>query len=168
MNKILKAISYLAMFAFYTVGAQEVTRKDTLKGTALTISMDSKVEGLLKDLEGKCDKVIDAEEKPNHKIEVAKVKTTAEICRDNPRIMGFKIQVAVVKSNEEANKVKTYFRSKFPNIKAETDAALRPNYKVLVGSYFSKQSASVDLSKIRVHFPEAKSIEYRVFCVEAK
>lgn len=66
-----------------------------------------------------------------------------------------------MKSNEEANKVKTYFRSKFPNIKAETDASLRPNYKVLVGSYFSKQSSSGDLSRVRSYFPEAISVQYK-------
>ena len=76
--------------------------------------------------------------------------------------------MVVVKSNEEANKVKSYFRTKFPNIKAETDASLRPNYKVLVGSYFTKQSASGDLSRIKSYFPEAISVQYRVFCVEAK
>jgi hypothetical protein len=32
-------------------------KKDTMKGTELTITMDAKVDGLLNDLEGKCDKV---------------------------------------------------------------------------------------------------------------
>lgn len=78
-----------------------------MKGTELTITMDAKVDGLLNDLEGKCDKVEAIENKPATKIDVSnKAKTTAEICRDNPRIMGFKIQVSVVKSNEESNEVK--------------------------------------------------------------
>ena len=174
MKNLVKVISLLSFLSFYSIDAQEVVKKDTLNGTVLTVTMDSKVNAVLTDLEGKCDRVKDAELEDANKATASKVevvskpKTNAEICRDNPKILGYKIQVAVVKSNEEANKVKTYFRSKFPNIKAETDASLRPNYKILVGSYFSKQSASSDLSRIRFYFPEAISVQYRVFCVEAK
>jgi hypothetical protein len=55
--------------------------------------------------------------------------TNAEICRKNPRILGYKIQITTVKSNEEANEVKSYFRKRFPNLKVETDASLRPIIK---------------------------------------
>lgn len=169
MNKILKTVSFFAIFAFYTIDAQEVIKKDTLKGTALTISMDSKVNGLLKELEGKCDNANESREKANIKSEVvSKPKTKAEICRDNPRIMGFKIQISVVKSNNEANEVKTYFRSKFPGIKAITDASLRPDYKILAGSYFYKQSAAEDFAKIKQYFKEARIVEYSIFCEEGK
>ena len=174
MKNLVKIFSILSLMSFYNINAQEVIKKDTLNGTPLTITMDSKVNGVLTDLEGKCDRIKEAEladaNKPTApKVEVpSKPKSNAEICRDNPKILGYKIQVAVVKSNEEANKVKAYFRTKFPNVKAETDASLRPNYKVLVGSYFTKQSASGDLSRIKSYFPEAISVQYRVFCVEAK
>ncbi len=169
MNKILKGISFFVLMVFYTVDAQEVVKRDTLKGTALTMTMDSKVEGLLSDLEERCNRVNEIESKPTTKVVVNnKPKTTKEICRDNPRIMGFRIQVAVVKSNEESNEVKTYFRSKFPNIKAITDASLRPNYKILAGSYFTKQSASADLARIRQYFKDARAVEYYIFCQEGK
>ncbi len=82
--------------------------------------------------------------------------------------MGYKIQITTVKSNEEANEVKSYFRKRFPNLKVETDASLRPNYKILAGSYFTKQSASGDLSKIREYFKSAVAVQYRIFCSEAK
>ena len=94
--------------------------------------------------------------------------TTAEICRQNPRILGVKIQIAVVKSNEEANEVKSYFRRRFPSIKVETDASLRPNYKILAGSYFNKGTAAGDLARIRQYFKSAIPVQYRVFCAEAK
>ena len=174
MKNFVKVISLLSFLSFYSIDAQQVVKKDTLNGTVLTMTMDGKVNAVLTDLEGKCDRVKEAELAEANKPIISKTdvsskpKSNTEICRDNPKILGYKIQVAVVKSNEEANKVKTYFRSKFPNIKAETDASLRPNYKVLVGSYFSKQSASGDLSRIRSYFPEAISVQYRVFCVEAK
>ena len=82
--------------------------------------------------------------------------------------MGYKIQLAVVKSNEEAREVGMYFRRRFPNMKVEIDASLRPNYKVMAGSYFSKQSAAGDLGRIKQYFKDAIAIQYRVFCVEAK
>lgn len=174
MKNLVKIFSILSLMSFYNINAQEVIKKDTLNGTPLTITMDSKVNGVLTDLEGKCDRIKEVELADANKPTISKVeipnkpKSNAEICRDNPKILGYKIQVAVVKSNEEANKVKAYFRTKFPNVKAETDASLRPNYKVLVGSYFTKQSASGDLSRIKSYFPEAISVQYRVFCVEAK
>ena len=86
----------------------------------------------------------------------------------NPRIMGYKIQLAVVKSNDEAREVGMFFRRRFPNMKVEIDASLRPNYKVMAGSYLTKQSAAADLARIRAHFKSAIAIQYRVFCVEAK
>lgn len=98
----------------------------------------------------------------------SRAMTTAEICRQNPRILGVKIQIAVVKSNEEANEVKSYFRRRFPNIKVETDASLRPNYKILAGSYFNKGTAAGDLARIRQYFKSAIPVQYRVFCAEAK
>ena len=97
-----------------------------------------------------------------------KPKTNAEICRDNPRILGYKIQVAVVKVMKKPTKLNLISVRNSLNMKAETDASLRPNYKVLVGSYFSKQSASGDLAKLEVIFPAAIAVQYRVFCVEAK
>ncbi len=99
---------------------------------------------------------------------VEKPLSNADVCRQNPRIMGYKIQLAVVKSNEEAKEVGMYFRRRFPNMKVEIDASLRPNYKVMAGSYFTKQSASSDLKKVKQYFKSAIPIQYRVFCVEAK
>jgi hypothetical protein len=45
-----------------------------------------------------------------------------------------------------------YFRRRFPNMKVEIDASLRPNYKVMAGSYFTKQAAAADLARIRQLF----------------
>lgn len=170
MKKIKHLSIIFFLIVFYHVEAQQIVRADTIKGTVLTETMDARIQSILNDLEEKCAKPKETEVIPTSpKTEIAvKPKSTAEICRDNPRILGFKIQVAVVKSNEEANRVKAEFRSRFPNIKAETDASLRPNYKILVGSYLTKQSAAPDLSRIKAEFPSAIPVQYRVFCVEAK
>lgn len=168
----------LSFFGFYTIEAQQVVKKDTLSGTELIMSMDPKVKDALESLEDKCSRVVtnttprdnsdDTYTKPTKIYVPNRELTNAEICRKNPRILGYKIQITTVKSNEEANEIKSYFRKRFPNLKVETDASLRPNYKILVGSYFTRQSASSDLSKIREYFKSAIAVQYRIFCAEAK
>ncbi len=169
---------FRTFFAVFLLGtnfmqAQQIVKNDTISGTPLAISMDKNVNDLLENIEDKCATEIarrsESETKSTPRINVPERELSkAEICRRNPRIMGYKIQVAVVKSNDEAREVGTYFRRRFPNMKVEIDASLRPNYKVLAGSYVSKQSAASDLAKIRAHFKSALSVQYRVFCVEAK
>ena len=173
MNRILKIIPVIFLLAINNLDAQQVVKNDTISGTPLSISMDKKVDDLLGNLEEKCltgnSPKNDAPKTTVPKIVVPeKELTQAEICRRNPRIMGYKIQLAVVKSNDEAREVGMFFRRRFPNMKVEIDASLRPNYKVMAGSYLTKQSAAADLAKIRAHFKSAIAIQYRVFCVEAK
>ena len=176
MNHFLKIISVLFFFAANTFDAQVVVKTDTISGTPLSVSMDKKVDDLLGNMEDKClttgtvSNPREGTPKSNTpRITVPeKELSKAEICRRNPRIMGYKIQLAVVKTNEEAREVGMYFRRRFPNMKVEIDASLRPNYKVMAGSYLTKQTAAIDLAKIRAHFKSAIAIQYRVFCVEAK
>lgn len=179
MKNFIKTILTISIFSFYNVGAQEVTKIDTIDGTELTLSMDSRINDAITSMEENCNRKSTAGntnilntgttiKTPRRILVPNRELTNAEICRKNPRILGYKIQLVVVKSNEEANEVKAYFRRRFPNIKAETDASLRPNYKILAGSYFNKQSASKDLAKIREYFKSAISVQYSIFCEEAK
>ncbi|GAB0154963.1 hypothetical protein CHRYSEOSP005_02230 [Chryseobacterium sp. Alg-005] len=178
MRNLFKIFSVLSVFGFYTVEAQQVVKRDTLAGTELIMSMDPKVKEALEGLEEKCSRTAsntsvrdnddDSPSRPSKIYVPSRELTNAEICRKNPRILGYKIQITTVKSNEEANEVKAYFRRRFPNLKVETDASLRPNYKILAGSYFTKQSAASDLSKVREYFKSAIAVQYRIFCAEAK
>lgn len=176
MRNFIKIFSVLSFFGFYTFDAQQVVKKDTLSGTELVMTMDSRVNDAMSSLEEKCARVavnnsaVDYEipAKPPKIFVPSRELTNAEVCRKNPRILGFKIQITTVKSNEEANEVKAYFRKRFPNLKVETDASLRPNYKILAGSYFTKQSAAADLSRVREYFKSAVAVQYRIFCAEAK
>jgi len=179
MKNLIKIFSVVSLLSFYHIDAQQVVKRDTLNGTELIISMDPKVSAALGSIEDKCSRVAtttpsrdtdnDSDYSRPAKIYVpSRELTNAEICRKNPRILGYKIQITTVKSNDEANEVKSYFRKRFPNLKVETDASLRPNYKILAGSYFTKQSASSDLSKIREYFKSAVAVQYRIFCSEAK
>lgn len=179
MRNLIKIISVLSLFGFYNIDAQQIVKKDTLAGTELVMTMDSKVNGALESLEEKCSRTSGStsyrdNDEDNTSTKPTKIYvpnrelTNAEICRKNPRILGYKIQITTVKTNEEANEVKSYFRKRFPNLKVETDASLRPNYKILAGSYFTKQSAASDLAKVREYFKSAIAVQYRIFCAEAK
>ncbi len=168
-------ISFIFSFVFFLQSkAQVVVKNDTISGTPLVISMDKRINDVLENAENNCvrvsDKTFDNNESTSKtKINVPeKSMSNAEICKKNPRIMGYKIQLAVVKSNEEAKEVGLYFRRRFPNMKVEIDASLRPNYKVMAGSYFTKEGANADLKKIKEYFKSAISVQYRIFCVEAK
>lgn len=191
MKNLLKIAFILALFLSYNIEAQEVVKKDTIGGTPLSITMDKNVQEVIEKMEENCSMANNRKSERNYnntnddynyrtsnsvattpktvvKVVPNRALTNAEICRQNPRILGYKIQLTVVKSNEEANEVKAYFRRRFPNLKVETDASLRPNYKILAGSYFTKQSAAGDLAKIRQFFKSATPVQYRIFCVEAK
>lgn len=173
MNRLKKLALIISFSVFYNLNAQQIVKKDTLSGTVLTTTMDSKVSDLMESLEESCsrqgqndsDKTSGGTSRilvPNRPL------TNAEICRKNPRILGYKIQVAVVKSNEEANKIRTEFRKIFPGLKVQLDASLRPNYKILAGSYFTKEDAKSDLAQVRKTFESATTIQYQIFCVDAK
>ena len=181
MKNLIKFSVIFSLFFVSKTQAQSVVKSDTLAGTPLTMTMDAKVNALLETAESNCNRTTSSTTNSNNwsddsgavvtkpKVVVAdKPKSTADICRQNPKIMGYKIQLAVVKSNEEAREVGMYFRRRFPNMKVEIDASLRPNYKVMAGSYISKQSAAGDLARIKQYFKGALAVQYRVFCVEAK
>ena len=176
MRNFIKILSILSIFGFYTIDAQQVVKRDTLSGTELVMTMDSRVSDAISTLEEKCARVAVVKSVDNDDVPARPAKifvpnrelTNAEVCRKNPRILGFKIQITTVKSNEEANEVKAYFRKRFPNLKVETDASLRPNYKILAGSYFTKQSAAADVARVKEFFKSAYAVQYRIFCAEAK
>ena len=176
MKSLLKIFLLIGAFSFSVSKAQIITKKDTLNGTELSISANANITRLMKQMGENCKetttKIIKTEEAPTHteeKIIIPKRKnSTAEICRQNPRIMGYKILVATAKSNDEANKIKVDFRQNFPNLKVEVDASLRPNYKILAGSYFTKESARSDLRKIKTLFKTATSVQSSIFCVDGR
>ncbi|MDY3363460.1 SPOR domain-containing protein [Riemerella anatipestifer] len=177
MKKLINSSFYALFFlAFSFCNAQNtVIKKDTLEGTELSITTDKNISSLLDNLEKGCatkESTVKKTEKSDH---TASSNTTnsnknlsnAEICRKNPRILGYKIQLVVVKSKEEADEVAQYFRRRFPYIKVQLDASLRPNYKVLAGSYFTKEAAASDLRNIRGYFKSAIPVKYMIFCTDA-
>lgn len=179
MKKLFFSTLMMIFVGHSPMKSQIVTKQDTIGSTPLTVSMDKKVADLLENAEENCQKKQQYSSQgksnntdsssPRQTIKIANRElTTAEVCRQTPKIRGVKIQLVVVKSNAQANEVKAYFRRHFPSIKTQTDASLRPNYKILAGSYFTRQSAAADLAKIRKVFKEATLVDYMIYCVEGK
>lgn len=176
MIKIFRLTIFLLTLGFYQFNAQVITETDTINGTPVSVHMDQKVSNILENMEESCDLKKEESSRPattrpaasTTKPATSRPRTTAEICRENPRIMGFKIQVGVVKNKKEADQIGLQFRKRFPSMKVQLDASLRPNYKVLAGSYFSRDSGSADLRRVRAAFPSARLVQYMVFCAESK
>lgn len=185
--KKLKSIFVLVTFMVTQIAVAQntVVKTDTINGNILEMKMDKKVGDLMDNLSNNCKRSSSPTSRPNNEIASerdnstpivttprvvvpSKAKSTADVCREHPKLMGYKIQVAVFNNNDEANKMKLAVRQKFPYLRVETDALLRPNYKVLAGSYFTKESGSSDLKKLRAAFGSAVLIPYRIFCVEAR
>ena len=171
--KKLHQISFFYLFLGFAqcLTAQIETQTEKIGNKELTSTMDRRIFNVLKTLE--CNENIEKTSNlettaHNTSNNTNKNLSNAEICKQNPRILGYKIQIAIVKSKDEADKIRADFRNYFPNIKVEIDASLRPNYKILAGSYFNKESANGDLRKIRNYFKSASSVQYRIFCAEAK
>lgn len=176
MKSFKQIILVVGFFLSIVITGQQVVKTDTISGNTVKISMDQKVSDMLQNIEGKCrvGKNADSDNVSSDTYTPPKINipersiSTAEACRKNPRILGVKILVNTVKSNEEANQVALYFRSKFPMLKVTKDASLRPNYKIMAGSYFNRESAESDFRSVRKVFKEARLVSYQIFCVEAK
>lgn len=176
--KILTKALLIFIFAIsYKASAQLVVKTDTISGTPVSMTMDSRIDNLISKQEESCARPKDSNNyssssetvrQPTKIVVPSRELTSAEICRQNPKIMGYKIQVAIAKSNDEATNIATDFRKNFPALKVEKDASLRPNYKILAGSYFNKQSIAGDLKRVKAIYGSAIAVQYRVFCVEAK
>lgn len=175
MTLHLKVLTVFFALSFGKVFSQTYV-KDSL-GVDSNIYMDERTEKLLSDLENKCKNTSSGKTVASTTsgtttsagTTTSKAPTNkAELCRQNPKLMGYKILVGVVKSKEEADQLGLSFRSKFPALKVQVDASLRPNYKIMAGSYFSLESIKGDLASVRRSFPGARSVQYQIFCSEAK
>jgi len=108
MKNILKVILLILLpIGFSKVNAQIVTKKDSINGNELTITMDKRIDDVIASMENECKK---KSTRTVSEDTSSKPLSQAEICKKNPRILGYKIQVGVVKSTEEANNLRTEFR----------------------------------------------------------
>jgi len=186
MKKIFQIGAVMMLFCFQNIYAQKIiSKKDSVGGNVYTTQMDSRIDELLTRSEESCNrpggpKIVNnttgggsviSEDRPvisTPRVINTKSLSTADICRNRPKLSGYKIQIAVTNNSNDANKIRYEVRQSFPDLRTELDSSLRPNYKILAGSFFSKQSGSEDLRRVKRVYSGAILIPYRIFCVEAK
>jgi hypothetical protein len=91
----------------------------------------------------------------------------ADPCATQNQINGFKIQIYYSKNRAEADKVKNEFEKIYPNMSAQV-VYFAPDYRVLVGDYFTKNSAAPDIKRLKNKYNSSFAIPYKVLCRKAK
>lgn len=92
---------------------------------------------------------------------------SSDPCAGNAQINGFKIQIYYSKNRQEANKVKDEFNKLYPDMSVQV-TYYTPDYRVLVGDYLSKSSASKDMRRLKSKYNSSFSIPFKVLCRKAK
>lgn len=131
---------------------------DSISGGKLSIELDGRLENLLKSKEqAVCKKNVYV---PPKKL------SPADKCATQQKIMGYKIQIFYTKDRATADKVKNDFAKQHPNLTPELIYA-SPDWRILVGDYFTRQSANSDLRRIQRTYPAAFAVQWRVWCRKA-
>ena len=132
--------------------------------------------GTLKiELDERINQVISIKEKTSCPVVVKKVvekketrkASASDPCAYQTQLNGFKIQIYYSKNRAEADKVKNEFERSYPNLSAQV-VCFAPDYRVLVGDYFTKSSAAPDIRKLRSKYNSSFAIPYKVLCRRAK
>jgi len=131
---------------------------DSENDSGLSINMDKKLAQIMKGKEKLvCNKTL---------YNLPKKLTPADKCATQQKIMGYKIQIFYTKDREAANQMKNDFSKQFPGLTPELIYA-SPDYRVLVGDYFTRQSASSDLRRIQRTYSAAFPVQWRIWCRKA-
>jgi len=162
MNKLL----FLTLIFGFSIGMAQNSKTDSLyifaqnteNGGEFSMEIDQQLAQLITSKEQKvCNKPVYV---PPKKL------SPADKCATQQKIMGYKIQIFYTKDRNAANKVKNDFSKQFPSLTAELIYA-SPDYRILVGDYFTRSSASPDLRRIQKSYPSAFSVQWRVWCRKA-
>jgi hypothetical protein len=162
----MRYCAIILFFSFFNSLFAQNTKSDTTlwfvnnteRGGEFSVNMDKKIATILKSKEKSvCNQAIYT---PPKKL------TAADKCATQQKIMGYKIQIFYTKDRDAANKVKDDFANSFPGLTPELIYA-SPDYRILVGDYFTRQSASSDLRRIQRSYPAAFPVQWRVWCRKA-
>ena len=129
----------------------------------LTIEIDQRINNIITTKENDSCPIT---KKNTVKKETIK-SNNSDPCATQNQINGYKIQIYYSKNRTEADKVKNEFERNFPNISTQV-VYFTPDYRVLVGDYLSKNSASSDIKKLKSKYNNAFAIPHKVLCRKAK
>lgn len=191
MKNFLFFILLLLSIHYYN-GQEKIIKVDSATGGYLTIEANKDIIDLINE-DQLCRKVpksnipakvstsrsdiseIDNSKVVNTKTSSSNTNSARTVNKENPKnicgsrrdIPGYMIKVGEAKSEQDINSMISDFRSKFPYLRVEK-TYLRPDWRLLAGDYFKKESAQADLKKIRQTYPSAMVINWRIYCNRAK
>lgn len=90
-----------------------------------------------------------------------------DLCDVYPKIMGYKIQILVTNNRKEADQILSSAKAKYASL-LPVMIYKSPNFRVLMGSYKSKESGLSDLNKVRRSFSNSVLTKQPVLCESAK
>lgn len=132
---------------------------DSISGGSLTLTLAPELERMLKTKEAEvCKRTI---YEPPRKL------SPADKCATQQKIMGYKIQIFYTKDRQAAEKVRSDFSNQHPEMTPELIYA-SPDYRILVGDYFTRETARSDLRRIQRKYPGAFTVQWRVWCRKAQ
>lgn len=156
----ISLIIALFLFSLQSVAQESVMWEisDTISGGKYVMALDPAIKNMVV---GK-EKSVCA--KPTYV--PPKKLSPADKCATQQKIMGYKIQIFYTKDRDAANKVKNDFSKQFPNLTPELIYA-SPDYRIIVGDYFTRASAGPDLRRIQKTYKGAFTVQWRVWCRKA-
>jgi hypothetical protein len=169
--------NYLFLFMFIICAsfkAQKVIVKlDSVTGGRLVIDTDEEI-GKMIDENELCKKIsattsasTSSAGTPSSGKSPTRPATPKNICGKRNDIPGFMIKVGEAKSEQEINTMMLKFRTEFPELRVEK-SYLRPDWRLLAGDYFKRESGQADLRRVKKSFPTAMLINWRIYCNRAK
>lgn len=152
-------ISYVLFLFSFSVWAQNYAI-DSLSGGEYRIESIAALDSIIS------SSVMATCSRPQSNIN-SETNSDIDICARTPKVLGYKIQILYTKDRGVAERTLANFSRSYPNLMGEMQYS-RPDYRVLVGDFFTKQSAAADLSRVKKAYPGAMLVQWRVFCRRAK
>lgn len=162
----MKKFIFLFLISFSSCGfaQNKIDTVQIINNGILNMEIDSRINTVLK---AKEDAVCAHNAPIKKNTEKKPIVHSNDPCAGTPQINGFKIQIYYSKDRKDADKVRNEFARSFPELSSQT-AYFSPDYRVLVGDYFTRASASRDIRRLKSKYNSAFSIPFKVLCRKAK
>ncbi|TGN23056.1 SPOR domain-containing protein [Empedobacter tilapiae] len=155
---------FIVSFSTFIFAQDKIDTVQFINNGTLNIEIDSRINTILKTKEdATCTYATPVKKNTEKKATVQ----SSDPCAGNPQINGFKIQIYYSKDRKDADKVRNEFMRSYPDLSAQT-VYYSPDYRVLVGDYFTRASASKDIRRLKSKYNSAFSIPFKVLCRKAK
>ena len=158
-------VLFLFIFSASAFAQEKIDTVQIINNGTLNMEIDSRINNVIKAKEDAVCTYTAPTKKPVDKKPV--VVKSNDPCAGMPQVNGFKIQIYYSKDRKDADKVRNEFDRSYPDMSSQV-AYYQPDYRVLVGDYFTKGSASTGIRRLKSKYNSAFSIPFKVLCRKAK